>query len=561
MTGARRDPLGAFYFADPRAVAIPIEHLGPAGTSADFAALALASGRLAPERLALFDRAFAAYWTRGHALAARTRTWIAPRRRHVVVVDDALAVRPYVQLLNTSAWMVYGAYLDPSTSHLELLAYLLVLGDRMAVTGEVTTAAVQTALWWVERSDDECAAFEDAAARSTRPDADALRAVARALPWLRRLHHAELRPPRILGPYRAIPGTGLLVPPAIAHEPPALAARWHRAAARTLDAYRASHRATDARATAALVAWLAEAAPRVLVTAGEAIVWDPARPPEASALTASLAGAPGAAVRSIHADLRVVARVTAAFEAAVVDPAGLPATPPANTMQSGYTYLHRERCQIAYDLREPGLERLLGPDVPYARLMLAARTAHEWAHLADAAGWVRRVVSDAQWAADRTALGALLEQVVREAPAGVRAAGAADVDALAAGRPLGEALVRLFASRLPDYRANLLARRLLEPAERETYVRHNVRTLAHELPPEAVWRRLARYLYEYQYLRPALGMTAIADPVGFFASSTWFDRDFFATRILDAGRFSSLADAAGRLCDAYALDATKLRVA
>ncbi len=79
----------------------------------------------------------------------------APRRRHVaVVVGDPLAVRPYVQLLNTSAWVIYAADLDPETSHPELLAYLLALGDRMALTGEVSGAAVQSALWWLERTDE-----------------------------------------------------------------------------------------------------------------------------------------------------------------------------------------------------------------------------------------------------------------------------------------------------------------------------------------------------------------------------------------------------------------------
>ena len=53
----------------------------------------------------------------------------------------------------------------------------------------------------------------------------------------------------------------------------------------------------------------------------------------------------------------------------------------------------------------------------------------------------------------------------------------------------------------------------------------------------------------------------MADPLAFFAGSTWFDRDFFAAGVLDAARFVQLAAAVGRLCAGYALDPTHLRFA
>ncbi|HWP65752.1 MAG TPA: hypothetical protein VNO26_07560, partial [Candidatus Limnocylindria bacterium] len=146
--------------------------------------MSAACARLLAERVgldarhtALFDAGFAAYWSRGTALARRTRTWPAPRRRHVaVIVGEPLAVRPYAQLLNTSAWTLYAADLDPDASHPELVAWLLALGDRLAVSGKVSRAPVEAALWWLERTDEECAAFAAAAARARRPDADMLRA-------------------------------------------------------------------------------------------------------------------------------------------------------------------------------------------------------------------------------------------------------------------------------------------------------------------------------------------------------------------------------------------------
>jgi hypothetical protein len=540
-------------------VLVPIEHLAPAGMRPAFADFLRARAGWSAAQAALFDRGFRAYWERGAALAARTRTWPPPRLRHVAVVaGEPLAVRPYVQLLNTSAWMLYAADLDPATSHSELLAYLLAVGDRLAISGQVGAAAVQTALWWLERSDEECAAFASAAQRSTRPDADALRAVAAALGWLRRLHHDPLRRPAVVAQYRRVPGTGLLVSPGLMEEPPALAERCDTVAAGVLAAYRTrQHQPGGARA-GELCTWLASAAPPFLVMAGTHVLWDPERPERVGALRRALEGAPAPAVGDVRADLEVIERVTRAFHAAVRDPEALPVQPPENTTQSGYTYLHRERRLIAYDLDEPGIERLAGPALPYARLMLAARTAHEWAHLADAAGWVPRAVDADEWRARRDALAALLDGVVGDAPASVRAATAADEALLRRERPLGAALVRILASRLPDYRANLVARHLLRPPERETYVRQNVRTLRHEYPPGERWRLLVRYLFEYQYLQPALGMTAIAEPLPFFTDSTWFAEDFFATGILDEARFTALADAVGRLCTGYAIDPRRL---
>src|SRR5262249_39513093 len=111
------------------------------------------------------------------------------------------------------------------------------------------------------------------------------------------------------------------------------------------------------------------------------------------------------------------------------------------------------------------------------------------------------------------------------------------------------------------YRANVIARHLLAPEERETYVRQNVRTLRHEYAPAQRWRLLLRYLFEYQYLQPALGMSAVPHPYEFFVTSTWFEQDFFATEILDTARFTALAEATGRLCTAYAVDPTRLRFA
>ena len=546
--------LAELYLADPRLVLVPIEHLTPTGTSRAFADLVATRRGWSAERLALFDAAFARYWTRSEALARRTRSWPAPRLRHVAVVADPLAVRPYVQLLNTSAWMLYDCDLDPDASDPELVAYLLVLGDRMALSGEVATAPLQAAAYWFDRSLAERAAFAAAAARSRRPGATALRAVAAALAWLPELRHETLRPAESGVSHRPIPGTGLLVPQSLADEPPLLVDECAAAARGALASFHAAWRRPDRAAVTALADWLDAAVPRLLVTAQHGrIVWDPAAPARTGALHRELRDADGVAVAAIGEDLRVVDDRSRALFSALVDPDALPRVD-ATIAQSGYSYLHRTRGLIAYNLHETGMERLRGPVLPYARAMLAARTVHEWAHLVVDAGWVPLVVAERERADRIAAFAAEMEAVIAAAPAAIRAITAPDVAELtASGEALGRGLARIVLDRMPDYQANLVARRFLADAEREVYVRHNVRALRHEFPPVRLWRMLARFLYEYQYL----GFSAVDDARSYFLRSTWFDRDFLESGALDGASFDRLAARVAVLCDCYAVDASR----
>ena len=526
--------------------------------SGELAALLAARRGWSGAQIALFDAGFALYWTRSVALARRTATWPPPRLRHVAVVAGGTAVRPYSQLLNTSAWLLYASDLDAERSHPEYVAYLLAHGDRMAVGGEVTMAAVQAAAWWLERTDEECEAFAAAAARATRCDAAGYAAIAAALPWLRRLRHTDLCPPRVVSPHRAIPGTGLLVPRALEQEPPALVVRWRDAAERALGTYRTAWAAREPAPLADLVGWLAGEAPPLLVTAEDGrIVWDPDAPGETDGLRRALANADGVAMGAIHEDLRVIEHRTRAFLAALIDPAALAAVP-IDADQSGYSYLHRGRRLIAYNLDEAGMERRHGPPLPFARAMLAARTVHEWAHLADGAGWVPRTLDATRWREAQDALATMLDATIAAAPAAIRSRTGGDLARLAQdGGTAGSALTRIVLTRLPDYRANLVARPFLEMHERETYVRHNIRTLRGEYPPDALWRMLVRYLYEYQYLAAHLRLTSIADARTFLWQSTWFVDDFVASGVLDAARFDALADCVARLCRAHSVDTSR----
>ena len=548
----RREPLADYYFADPRLTLVPIEHLTADGMTPAFAAAVAGERGWSGDRIALFDAGFARYWRRGTDLARQARGWPSPRLRHVAVLEEPLDVHPYVSLLNTSAWTLYAGDLDPDTSHAELVAWLLAYGDRLMVLGEVTMAALHAAAWWLERDDAECAAFVAAARRSTRPDAAALRALADALPWLRQLGHGGLRP--IAGPHRAIPHTEVQVPAALEREPEALVATWTTAARGAVAAYTDRWRAADPAAAAALVDWLAADAPPLLVVSRrQRPLWDPDAPERVGALRAELKRCSGAAVRDVEADLRRLAAHTRRFLAALADPAALP--PPTDVEQSGYVYMHAERALLAYDLDEPGIDRRHGPALPFARAMLGARAVHEWAHRAVDAGWVPSTLDGTEQTRRLAAVGALLDAAIDAAPAAVREATAADLTELrrAGGGRAGAALAELLPRRMSDFQSNLLAQRFLDEAERETYVRQNIRTLRPEFRPAQRWRMLVRYLYELQYLR----FSAVAEPRRFLIDSTWFAADFLDTQVLDRQRFDALADAVASLCDGYAVDESR----
>jgi len=552
-------------------VLVPLEHAGASGTTDAFAAMLVERAGFAPAQRALLDAGLGLYWSRGADLARRTSDWLPPRRRHVAVLADATCARPFAQLLNTSAWTLYASDLDPARSHPELIAYLLVLGDRMSHTGELTTAALETAAWWFARDAGERDAFARAAAASTRPDADALCATAAAVGWLARLGHAELRPETGGAKARAVRGTGLVVPLALAREPPRLAASWAAAARRALADYRtrwSAPAATMSRAPAAgsrssmapdgvvaLCAWLAAEAPPVVVSARRRVLWEPRAAARTAALARVLAGADAVALAAIRADLATIARHTRAFFDACVDPAAL--CVPADATEAGYASFRADRRLVAYDLEEPGMERLEGPPLPYAHAMLGARTAHEWGHVADASGFVRCTLDEADFGATATTLARALDAVMAAAPADVRARTAADVAALGPAPSPGHALARAALTRLPDLRANLVARVFMDDAERQAYARHNLRAHAH--PPAALWRGLVRYLVEYQYLGLLLDDLSAAQRRTYLFEATSFGRDFLERGLLDGARFDALARLVELLCTCWTIDAQRFR--
>src|SRR5262249_23639845 len=156
------------------------------------------------------------------------------------------------------------------------------------------------------------------------------------------------------------------------------------------------------------------------------------------------------AIAAVADDLRTIARHTRAFLASLAAPEELPA-PTADTEQGGYSYMHRERRLVAYDLEEPGMERLAGPALPYARAMVGARTIHEWAHLAVDAGWVPCALGDAEVDERHARFAAAFSDVIANLPPAIRTLTAGDLAELAADGSPADGLVRTFLARISDY--------------------------------------------------------------------------------------------------------------
>lgn len=565
---------GEFYFLDRRSVLVPIEHLSPDGVSAEFAAL-LANRHPAGAAIASFlAKAFSLYWQRSAHLAEKLRSWPPPRLRNIAILDSTTAIPPYVQLLNTTTWTLFDCDFDATVSSVELLAYLLVHGECMSVTGEVTHAALLNAPYWFDRTEAEVAEFRRGARASTRPDSEAFRQLADALAWLRRLHHETLRPPRPGQGLRVIADSGLAVPDEIVEEPPILVRRWEMAARAAVSRYYDRYAARSDAEVDATLKWLRDE-PHAFVVTGKnnRVLWDCEHPDRVGAIRHELRRATMAALDSVRADLRVIDHHSREFRSRAVRYEGLP-TAGVEIAQDGYTYLLRGRKVLAYNLDEPGLDRTRVPALPYARSMLGARAYHEWCHLAVGVRWVQCSVPPAAMADRIAELRDAFDDAVSAAPQSIRQLAGVDLMALVRGQrsdqPIswesgaalvpgetgGAALVRLMLPRIADFQANLLASHFQADDEREAYVRQNIRTLRGEYGVGQTWRMFARYLYERQYLR----FSRVADPWRYFCQSTWFDADFLLSGVVSEERVMRIDRAWSALLDTFAIDPAAVRL-
>jgi hypothetical protein len=543
--------LRPFYFAHSGMFVVPVEEQRRDGVTPEYAAALGEERGLGDDYVALLNAALQRYWERLEWMWARTqRSWFPPRFQNLCVITEPETGRPYWQPFAGSSWLLYASDFDPDTSSVELAVFLLVLAERLGIAQNMKAAIAQNLSWFLVRTPEEIEDFRAGCQRCTRPDAEAWRALADALPWVRELYHVKFRPPfdfaaKQLHPLR---GMELLVPVERSADFERLVNTFETVGARVIESYRRAQAApTHGRDPIDLVAgWLRERKPCVIVAdTAQKEVWDPDAPDDVDRLRAALDGLTERSAESLCLDVETVADTTNRFFAAVRDPENLP-THGEEVEQEGGAYLHQDRGLMVYALAQPGLDTLREEAPPYHRLLLAARTMHEWGHVAADAGLV---AFDESRHAERTAAldeaGEIYDEIIaRATPAQVE--GLADELARRPGHAtLGRALAEVQVGRMGDYMANLVARALLSAPPMEAYVRANVRSLARQ--PTSLVRRLARHSYEFQYL----ALSRMRDAEAYFLGSTWFCESYVHSKICTLEQARRLFAAMARVCACY----------
>lgn len=557
--------LARVVLGHPDVVVVPAESLrgGPDDLHLDDAVSTLLrdEGGLGAAWIDRLLAATALRWRRIARLAALApRTWFPPRLADLVVVRAGRRVRPYYQPLPRASWLVHEGDFDPGRAPVELGAYALCFAERVGLVGDAATAYVADLAWWLSLDDEQSAELVRGVSTSDRPDAGVLRLVADAQPWLRTLHDVGVRPPPPgAADLARVPGTDLLVPPHLARDVAALLGAIRRATAETAAAHvrpagapaKPGKRAAHAER---VLAWLRETKPRLLVTGARGeVLWDPASPNHVGPVRAALAPIDARAADSLILDLAIVDARSRRFVDRLVDPSALPSHTGAIDPDGG-VWIDPRRRLIAVSLVQPGLSVVDEAAPPLHRWLLAARTAHEWAHLLEDGGGVaipaaREDEHEAAMRDVREAFAAILAAttpVLRE----VAAHEAKLLEPEADDGP--EAiLTRSVFRRIGDYRANLVAREILEPEEVWAYARVNART--HALEGLGPFAQLARHAIEVHYL----ALAGCPDPPDLLFRTTFFADHFVAAGVLDARAARALFAATGRALACWEIDRTR----
>lgn len=541
---------------DPGLFVVPVEAVGPNGVSQEFLHAAREQGVLPESRLELLSAALVRYWQRSLELYERDpQHWFLPRAQHICIVRRGHNVRPYFQPIHNSSWLLYDDDFDSTTSSVELATYLLFHAERMGWRRQVLAAFEENLPYWLVRTDDEVADFRVGCLRSTRPDAVAWRALADALQWLRTLHHSCLRPPALAVPggFCVLGTSNLLAPRQATSQWEQLRGTWQRSAETVVQQHYRLFEKRNKKWSKELCRWLEQQRPDVLLVGqGLEVLWDPERPKQTRKLQLFFQELSPAVAESLRSDLEVIDGHSRRFRKAICAP--FPEKVSA-VEPGGLCFLWPNRAVIAYRLCEPGMDRLRLPAPPYERLMLGARTMHEWGHLAAAAGWVgvppERM---SEWNALCLRLEDLCMRLVRDSPAHVRATLSAEVERLEKAGSVGRGLAEIVYTRMEDYRANVVARDFLSRLELETYVRNNVTCLRQSMRTTALFQRFVRYAYEFQYLL----LLELEDPWSYLCTSTWFDREYWSSGVVSRVLTETLFACVTEMCALQQIDRSKL---
>lgn len=551
--------LRRFCFGEPDFFVIPPECLSPDGLEPHFADALERHRRLPLGWTELFSSAFRLYWQRTAELAQRAPDeFLPPRALHCCIAQDPAHTRPYFQPIHNASWLFYQSDFDPNTSDPEFGAYLFLHLERMGWTREVLAAFTQNFGYFLLRSPEEIARFTAAAARCQRPDAAAFRALAEVVGWVTQFSHPQLRPRAVVLPQGefVLSPTALRLPRSRKAEWQRITALWERTAREAVDRYLSAFQPPRKRTGRDLIEWLVARRPQLVLCVQRKVLWKPEDSTVAPELRSLLGSLHPEVATSLRADWETIDERSrrvwqdlprfspARVAVASIDPGGL-------------CWLHPEHGRIAYDLLEPGMLRLKTPAPPLERWMLAARTVHEWGHWLAECGAV--AVPEARRAEYETAshqLAVLCQEIVDESPVAVRSTLRDELERLAAdGGTPGHGLARVAFARLGDYQANLVARRFLEPEEMETYVRNNVTCLRLTMRARALFQRLVRYAYEFQYLSLLDGLD---DPWGYFLRVTGFHHEFWESGVISEQRTRALFELVGLICSLHEFEPSRL---
>jgi hypothetical protein len=551
------DALIDYCCSQPGMLVVPIDVLSEQGLDPEAAAAYQDRGLLSAAECRRINEMIATYWVRAETLRRASKQWFPPRVQHLCLVTDGVATRPYFQPFHASSWLLYREDLGEATSSLEFSIFLLFQAERQYLQQQVG-ASLTTNLGYLQVLNP--AQYEDFVAgcrRSTRPDAEGYRALADALPGLRGLCHVDFDPPTepLTADHRVL-ANGLVGGPDAQRAIDALHHRWMAAIEGVAAAHRASVRPSTVASGRHLSAWLESESPQLVLTGKDkALLWHGPGTANPS-LEALLVKLTPEAEQSILLDLQVIDRKSRMFIDALTEPDAL-AAPAAWMTEGGLSYIHGERRRIAYSLTDdPG--RLWQASPPYERLMLAARTVHEWGHQAAESGWVDVDPSRrGEREAEEEALVELLDRIVDALPGALRPALLNALGKGTAGSATpGQRLMATLLRRIDDYMANLVARQFLSDEEMDTYVRNNVGSRLLDYAPEQALVHLLRMAYEFQYLK----LARIRDPETWFLRSSWFDVLFAETGVATRDRFFELTECVGRICGSYRIDPGKIRL-
>lgn len=546
------DPtLRRFCLSPENAFLVPAEALGEHGVAPNFGGWLVQEGRLTLKQLECLSRGFGLYWQRCAALHANAPgSWFPPRQTNLVIAPEARGVLPYLEPFRGTSSLIYKSDLDTDP---EYVAVLIIHMERLALLRSPPATMVFNLSYWFERDAASRAAFDDAARRSTRPDAAAFVALANAFSWIDELLHDPLRPPRqeLSEPYLHIDGADLYVPKRLQPQLVALGEAVEAAVRRAFEVTAPRLGTVRSRALDELCDWLTDARAHVIVHGPHGgTLWTPEHD-DPIRVKRVLAEANEQAVASIHADLRVVDERSRQFLGCVNDVDSLP-THCAVLETGGGAYIDAARRAVVYELQQPAFDATTGGAPPFHRLLLGARVMHEWGHVAHTAKILR--LSEAKrpdYVEARAELGAAFMRVVDSVPEQVRAAVDEELRSIEPNRAdLSKALTRRTLGRVGDYLANMMMSRLIPGEEMQAYVRTNV---GHHLDEHlGLVSELARYAYEIHYLDLA-GL-----PRSYFYGTSRFPDHFIATGIVREADAEALFDAAGRVLACYEIDESRI---